>query len=155
MTDPRQANKLAIPHKLNTAISFYIQSHNNNKVTTSKLLSVSFDFISLHPRSNRCVCFISTNWGRYKLAAIYHTTFSNAFSWLKMYKFRLRFHWNLFPRVQLTLFQHWCRLWLGAGQATSHCLNQCWLVYWCIYASLGLNELRCASLYSHSFQNRS
>ena len=28
-----------------------------------------------------------------------------------------------------------------AGQATSHYLNQWWLVYWRIYASLGLNEL--------------
>ena len=29
---------------------------------------------------------------------------------------------------------------IGAGQATSHYLNQWWLVYWRIYASLGLNE---------------
>ena len=28
-----------------------------------------------------------------------------------------------------------------AENATSHCLNQWWLVYWRIYASLGLNEL--------------
>ena len=27
-----------------------------------------------------------------------------------MYTFRLRFHWSLFPRVQLTIFQHWFRL---------------------------------------------
>ena len=31
---------------------------------------------------------------------------------------------------------------LLSGQATSHYLNQCWLVYWRIYSSLGLNELR-------------
>ena len=31
--------------------------------------------------------------------------------------------------------------WLGAEQATSHYLNQWWLFYWRIYASLGLNEL--------------
>ena len=31
--------------------------------------------------------------------------------------------------------------WLGAGQATSHCLNQWWLVYWRRFASLSLNEL--------------
>ena len=43
--------------------------------------------------------------------------------------------------VQLTIFQHWFRWWLGAVQATSHYLNQWWLVYWRIYASLGLNEL--------------
>ena len=66
---------------------------------------------------------------------------SNAFSWMKMHKFRLIFHWNLFPRVQLTIFQHWFRLWLGAGQATSHYLNQWWFVHRRIYASLGFNEL--------------
>ena len=38
-----------------------------------------------------------------------HTTFSNAFSWMKLYKFRLTFHWSLFPRVQSTIFQHWFR----------------------------------------------
>ena len=50
-----------------------------------------------------------THWGRDKMAAIFQTTFSNAFSWMKMHEFRLRFHWSLFPRVQLTKFQHWFR----------------------------------------------
>ena len=67
--------------------------------------------------------------------------FKRMFS-MKMFEFRLKFHWRLFPRVQLTIFQHWFRWWLGAGQATSHYLNQWWLVYRRIYASLGLNELR-------------
>ena len=52
---------------------------------------------------------------------------------MKIYKFWLRFHWNLFPRVQLTIFQHWFRSWLGATQVTSHNLDQWWLVYWRIY----------------------
>ena len=82
-----------------------------------------------------------THWGRDKMADIFQTTVSNAFSWMKMFKFRLRFQWSLFPRVQLTIFQHWVRWWLGAGQATSHYLNQWWLDYRRIYASLGLNEL--------------
>ena len=61
-----------------------------------------------------------------------------------MVEFRLKFHWSLFLRVELTIFQHWFRLWLGAAQAaqaTSHYLNQWWLAYWRICASLGLNEL--------------
>ena len=33
-----------------------------------------------------------------------------------MYEYRLKFHWNLFLRFQLTIFQHWFRQWLGAGQ---------------------------------------
>ena len=81
-----------------------------------------------------------TYWYRDKMATIFQT-FSNTFSLMKMYKFRLRFHWSLFPRVKLTKFQHWFRQWLGAVQATSHYLNQWWLVYWRIYASHGLNEL--------------
>ena len=61
--------------------------------------------------------------------AISQMTFSIAFSCMKMSEFWLKFHWNLFPRVKLTV------------QATSHYLNQWWLVYWRIYASFGLNEL--------------
>ena len=58
-----------------------------------------------------------------------------------MFEFRLKFHWCLFLRVQLTIFHHWFRYWLGAVQATSHYLNQWWLDYRRIYASLGLNEV--------------
>ena len=48
-----------------------------------------------------------THWGRVKMAAIFQTTFSNGFSWMKMHEFRLTFHWILFLVVQLTIFQHW------------------------------------------------
>ena len=79
------------------------------------------------------------------MANILRTTFSNAFSWMTMYAFWLRFHWQC---VRSTIFQHTMaqimacfRLWLGAEQATSHFLNQWWLVYRRIYPSLGLNEL--------------
>jgi len=51
------------------------------------------------------------------------------------------YRWNMFTRVQFTIIQHWFRWWLGADQMTSHYLNQWWLFYWRIYASLGLNEL--------------
>ena len=50
-----------------------------------------------------------THWGRDKMATVSQTTLSNAFSWMKMLEFRLRFHWSLFLRVQLTIFQHWFR----------------------------------------------
>ena len=85
---------------------------------------------------------ILTHWGRDKMDAIYQTAFSNAFSWMKMDEFRLRFHWSVFPRVSLTIFQHWFWQWLGADQATSHYLNQYWLDHWRIFASFGLNELK-------------
>ena len=52
-----------------------------------------------------------------QMDAISQTTFSNAFSWMKMFEFRLKFHWSLFPRVQLTILQQWFRYWLGRRQA--------------------------------------
>ena len=70
---------------------------------------------------------VLTHWGRGKMAAIFLTTFWNAFSWIKMCEFCLRFHWNVFGRFELTIFHHY--------------LHQWWLAYWRIYASLGLNEL--------------
>ena len=54
-------------------------------------------------------CHHLTHLGRDKMATVFQTTFSNAFSWMKMYKFWWRFHWSLFPRVQLTIYQHWFR----------------------------------------------
>ena len=80
-----------------------------------------------------------THWSRDKMDVIFQTAFWNWYSWMNMLKFRLKFHWSLFLRFQLTIFQHWFRL---ADQATSHYLNQWWIVYWRIYASLGLNELK-------------
>ena len=50
-----------------------------------------------------------THWGRDKMDANSQTTSSSAFSWMEMFEFRLKFHWSLVPRVQLTIFQHWFR----------------------------------------------
>ena len=83
-----------------------------------------------------------THWGRDNMDTISQTTFSRAFSSMKIVAFWLNFHWNIFARVQLTIIQHWFRKWHGADQAASHYLNQWWLVYRCIYASLGLIELK-------------
>ena len=44
-----------------------------------------------------------------QIDVISQTTFSWAFSWMKMLEFRLQFHWNLFPMVPLTIFHHWFR----------------------------------------------
>ena len=43
---------------------------------------------------------------------------------MHLYEFRWRFHWSLLLMFELTTFQQW----LGAYQATSHYLNQWWLV---------------------------
>ena len=50
-----------------------------------------------------------THWGWDKMAAIFQTTFSYVFSWKKMNDIRLKFHWRLFLRLKLTIFQHWFR----------------------------------------------
>ena len=102
------------------------------------LIGLKYCYIHLGQIHNS---YVLTHWGRDKMDAISQTTFSSAFCWTKMFEFRIKFHWSLFLRVQLTIFQHWFRWWLGADQATSHYLNQWWLDYWHIYASLGLNEL--------------
>ena len=49
---------------------------------------------------------VLTHWGRDKMDAISQTTCSSTFSWMKIYEFRLKFHWSLFLRVQLIIFQH-------------------------------------------------
>ena len=84
-----------------------------------------------------------THWGRDEMNDISQTTFSNVFSSTKMFEFRIKFHWSLFVRDQLTISQDWFRFMLGAAQATSHYLNQWWLDYRRTYASLGLNEFKC------------
>ena len=56
-----------------------------------------------------------THWGRDKMTTVSLTTLSNAFSWMTLLEFRLRFHWSSFLRVQLTIFQHWFRWWLHDG----------------------------------------
>ena len=61
-----------------------------------------------------------------KMAAISQTTYLNAFPGMESSVFWFEFHWSLFQRVRLTKSQHWFRQWLGADQATSHYLNQCW-----------------------------
>ena len=50
-----------------------------------------------------------THWGPDKMIAISQTTFSNAFSSMKMLILRLKFHWSLLPYVKLAIFQHWFR----------------------------------------------
>ena len=50
-----------------------------------------------------------THWGRGKMADISQTTYSYAFSGMKICEFRLMFHFILCLRVKLTIFQHWFR----------------------------------------------
>ena len=49
-----------------------------------------------------------------KMAAISHTIISDAFSWMEMFVFWLKFHRSLSLRIQLTITQCWFRKWRGA-----------------------------------------
>ena len=44
-----------------------------------------------------------------KMAGVSQTTVSYAFSWMKIFVFRFKFHWSLLLRVQLTISEHWFR----------------------------------------------
>ena len=58
----------------------------------------------------QCVPFWMAIWVHWeKISAILQMTISNAFSWIKMFAFPLTFHWNLFLKVKLTIFQLWFR----------------------------------------------
>ena len=106
-------------------LSNNIKSEVNGPFWYSKAI-ISFCSITRLP-------LVLTHWGRDEMAAIFPTMFSNAISRMKINGFWFKFQWCIFPRVQTTIFQHLF--------APSNYLNQWWLVYWRIYASLGLNEL--------------
>ena len=72
-----------------TKLIAYVASKNDRPI--SLLLSVGFQVICQYIE----VGYFSSS-PLLKMAAISQTTFSNAFSWMGMYEFRLRFHWNLF-----------------------------------------------------------
>ena len=44
-----------------------------------------------------------------KMASVSQTIFSDAFSWMKIFVFWLKYHWSVFLSVQLTITQHWFR----------------------------------------------
>ena len=54
------------------------------------------------------VTIISSTYGTHRdqdeMTTISQTTYSNAFPWMKINETRLRFRWNLFLRVQSTIF---------------------------------------------------
>ena len=78
-----------------------------------------------------------------KMAAISQSIFSDAFLWMKSFVFLLKFHWNLFLRVQLTIVpsivsdnglvpnRRQAIIWTNADP-----------VHWRIYVALGGDKLR-------------
>ena len=75
--------------------------------------------------------------GRHFTDNILKCIFLNENIWISL-KISLKF----VPEVQINNIPALVQIMLGTDQATSHYVEQWWLVYWGIYASLGLNELR-------------
>ena len=75
--------------------------------TYTRGLTVSYAIIELF--RDDTMTWKLTYWGRDEIDAISQTTFSNAFSGVKMNEFCLGFHWSLFLRFELTIFYHWFR----------------------------------------------
>ena len=69
-----------------------------NKNITRKYRRINIETKSAEERRTGSA-IASTHWARDKMAAISQTTLSIAFSWMKMFEFRLNFHWSLFQRV--------------------------------------------------------
>ena len=47
-----------------------------------------------------------THWDRVEMDDISQTTFSNVLSSMKLFEFRIKFHWMLFLRTQSTIFEY-------------------------------------------------
>ena len=86
--------------------TFVLQLACQQNHSTISCISILHEVVNYYSRNDYDGYACLTHWGRDKMAAVSQTTFSNAFSWMKMLEFRFKFHWSLFLRVQLTTFQH-------------------------------------------------
>ena len=80
----------------------------------SNLIRVLSNTVFSSPEDHNFHIFIDssyhlTHWNWRQMAASFLTTFSNALYSNKMSWYRLRYHWSLFPMVQLTILQCWFR----------------------------------------------
>ena len=86
--------------------------HNFNQDTFDNLENtfenVVFNSVTILFRLHYVVTFIFTYWDKTKWPPLSRRHLQMHFLEWKMYKFRLRFHWRLFPVVvQLTIYKHW------------------------------------------------
>ena len=63
-------------------------------------MSNTYNIYAIPKFNKRSIWFLLTHWGRDKMDAILQTTFSSAFSGMKIFGFRLKFHWSLFLMLQ-------------------------------------------------------
>ena len=77
-----------------------------------------------------------TYWSWDKMAALLQTTFSNAFSGMKMYEFRLQFHWSLFLRGPIKNSRIWSYDGLALTMRQAIVLTNDGIVYWRIFLNV-------------------
>ena len=103
----------------------------SNPIWTLRHGSVMTSINTLRPGQN----------GRHSADDIFKCIFLNENAWIPI-KISLKF----VPKGPINNIPALVQIMLGTNQAASHYLNQWWLVYWRIYASVGLNELRHGSV---------
>ena len=72
------------------------------------------------------------------MTAILQTAFSNAFSWIEIVSFWSIFHWILFLTVELILYHHWFRLYIGTDKTYHQWFRQR-LVAWSVQIIIWTN----------------
>ena len=91
------------------------------------------------------------------MAVISQTTFSIAFSWMKIFEFRPKFYWSLSLRVQLTILQRWFRHWLGAVRPCDKPLSEQMMVrlptHICVTRPQWVNTTEINAIYKRDFIN--
>ena len=88
------------------------------------------------------VLFNSRHWVRNKIITISQTTFSKSFSCMKIVVFWFEFHRNLFPWGPTNNTSALVQIMAWRRTGGKPLYNQWWhCSRWCIYASLGLDEL--------------
>ena len=85
--------------------------------------------------------YFLTQWGLDKMADIFQTIFSSAFSWIKMYLATIEFSLILVASGPINNTSALVKIMAWRRPGDSHYLNQWWLIYRRIYASFGPNEL--------------
>ena len=91
-----------MPQTLYWEKAYDITSANSWEVTH---IMVSANIVFQQLRSLSIISSLPGQNGRH----FWQTKFSNAFSWMKVIQFWFKFHWNLFPGIQLTINQNWFR----------------------------------------------
>ena len=118
---PYVSNKLSMPRytvvrhtgsSISSCLSITIlhwRSPPISRLLSPKVLLIPYSLFYVCSVMDSFCIYRLTHWGQEKVAAILQTTFWTSFPWLKMDGFCLRFHWNMFLGLELTVFQYWFR----------------------------------------------